>query len=296
MQRNILLAGTAVCALAIAACSGTPQTLLSPTGAIDGTAAVNADGSTLKVEAPRDLGPNNAAVVSTLRPTLTFTNPSGRFANVGWAYEIELVNANNNVVYSRTVGESGGSSAHTLESDLTYSDNFWFRVRARLGNDVGPWSDYAQFRTLDRPSFVAPAPSGGNGGLPFAIPAECGPFGSGNRIGCVLAIAAQSDEWAACARGSGVGCHRFTRQVGIALAASDPGWTLIQAQPGGHACNCFGCGASDGTMFREDTVVYHGREVYDIIAGAGGPSPSLGWSFTPGPRAGDSPVLPAACP
>ncbi len=32
-------------------------------------------------------------------------------------------------------------------------------------------------------------------------------------------------------------------------------------------------------MFREDTTVYAGRNVYDMIVGAGGPTPSLNWSF-----------------
>ena len=35
---------------------------------------------------------------------------------------------------------------------------------------------------------------------------------------------------------------------------------MIQAAPGGHACNCYVCGPSDGTMFREDTTVYGGAQ------------------------------------
>ncbi|HXG89019.1 MAG TPA: hypothetical protein VNJ02_11845 [Vicinamibacterales bacterium] len=244
----------------------------------------------MKVGDPTDLGPNNT-LVSSLRPTLSFTNPVGRFARVGFAYDIEVFNGNGTLVYSRTIGESPTTSAHTLESDLTFADNFSWRARVRLGNEVGPWSGTATFRTPDPPSpppAPTPTPAPG-GGLPFPVPAACGPGDPGNRFDCASAIAGQSIEWRDCARGSGVSCHRFTRQVAYALAQSDPAWKLIIAGPGGHACDCNSCGPSDGSMFREDTVVHNGNRVFDMIIGAGGPSPSLNWSPVPGPRSGDTP-------
>ena len=291
MQRNIKRAWLLVCVFGLAACSGTPQTLLSPTAMEPTTTFVNPDGSTIKVEKPRDLGPNGV-VVNTLRPTLTFTNPPGRFANVGFAYDIEIQNANGAVVYARTIGETTTSGSHILEDDLSYSDTFWFRVRTRLGNQVGPWADFAQFRTLDRPAPPPPPPTptptpvpDGNV-LPFAVPGSCL---AGNGAICAFEMAAFSVEWARCRAGDGVGCHRFTRQVVYALSLTDPNWKMIQAAPGGHACNCFSCGPSDGTMFREDTTVYGGRDVYDMIVGAGGPAPSLTWNFVGPPRSVDGP-------
>jgi hypothetical protein len=111
----------------------------------------------------------------------------------------------------------------------------------------------------------------------------------------VLAVASQSLEWQGCAAGSGTRCHRFSRQVVYALAQSDPNWQMIQAAPGGHACNCNFCGPSDGTMFREDTTVYGGTQVFDMIVGAGGPTPSLGWSFVGAPRNVDGPANAPLC-
>ena len=66
--------------------------------------------------------------------------------------------------------------------------------------------------------------------------------------------------------GIGVGCNRFTRQVVYALSRTDPNWKMIRAAPGGHACSCSSCGPSDGTMFREDTTVYVGTRVFDMIS------------------------------
>ena len=131
-------------------------------------------------------------------------------------------------------------------------------------------------------------PTGGS--LPFPVPAECGPFGPDNRFACAAAVAAQFRRNGGSAPAArGVNCHRFVRQVVYALSRTDANWRMIVAAPGGHACNCSGCGGSDGTMFREDTTAYGGNRVFDLVVGAGGPSPSLSWSPVPGPRAGDSP-------
>jgi hypothetical protein len=291
MFRPTKFALIALCAFTLTACSGTPETVLSPSATDSGSAALNPDGSNLKVTAPTNLSPGGGAVIDTVRPTLTFTSANARFQGGPLDHELQVVNANDQVVYT----SSSVSSPHGVPNDLSYADNFWWRVRARVGDQFGPWSDYSAFRTPDPPSLVAAPPSGG-GAPPFPVPAECGPFGGGDRFACASAVAALSVEWQRCRGGSGLGCHRFTRQVAIALAQSDPNWAMIMAAPGGHACNCNSCGPSDGTMFREDTVVYAGRTVYDMVTGAGGPSPSLTWSFVPGPRPGDLPVLPSSCP
>jgi hypothetical protein len=293
MDRNTKRAALIVCVLAMSACSGTPQNLLSPSAVAPSATSANADGSDLKVSKPTDLGPTGT--VNTLRPTLTFTNAVGQFTTVGLAYEVEVQNAAGTIVYSRTIGETPTSGSHTMESDLTYSDNFWFRARARLGPQVGPWADFIQFRTFDPPALSPTAPpttTGGSSGLPFPVPASCL---AGNGASCSFEIAGLSAEWARCRGGDGVGCHRFTRQVVYALSRTDPNWQMIQAAPGGHACNCFGCGPSDGTMFREDTTVYAGSQVYDMIVGAGGPAPGLTWSFVGAPRNVDVPSNAPVC-
>jgi hypothetical protein len=291
MHRTTIVALAALCAVTLTACSGDPGTMLSPSGVAPGTSALNPDGSNLKATAPTGLSPTGGAVLNTVRPTLTFTAATALHQGAALDHELQIVNANDQVVYS----SQSASSPHGVPTDLSYADNFWWRVRARQGGAFGPWSAYAQFRTPDPPVATAP-PQGASGSLPFPVPAECGPFGPDNRFACASAVASQSVEWQRCRAGDGLGCHRFTRQVGYALAQFDPAWTLIMAAPGGHACSCTGCGGSDGSMFREDTVVHNGNRVFDMILGAGGPSPTLAWSAVPGPRPGDLPVLPALCP
>ena len=290
MTRKKLFSGVVGIAL-MAACSSTPGTPSSPSGVTPTDSALNPDGSSLKATAPGSLSPNGSTVDSR-RPTLNFSASTGKYQPLnGAVYELEVLNAQGTTAYSRD-GVTGTS--HTLEADLTYADNYTWHVRARVGPDAGPWSSFAGFRTPDPPP--PPPTATGGPGLAFAIPAACAAPGDGDRFACVAAIAAQSAEWSACARGIGVGCHRFTRQVVFALSQSDPNWQMIQAAPGGHACNCSGCGPSDGTMFREDTTVYAGRNVYDLIVGAGGPTPSLNWSFVGAPRNVDAPGNAPVCP
>ena len=296
MQRNTKLAWLAVCVLTASACANSPESMTSPTGVAPTVTFANPDGSMVKVSPPRDVGPNGVTV-TTLRPQLTWTNPAGVYATVGYSYDVEVLNSGGAVVYSQTaLGESPGSGSHTLVSDLEYSTDYQSRVRARLGNQVGPWSVFAQFRTYARPGAAPPTAGGGTGAagsLPFPVPASCL---AGNGANCVSDVASQSQEWARCRGGDGIGCHRFSRQVVYSLSQGDPNWRMIQAAPGGHACNCNSCGPSDGTMFREDTTVYGGSQVYDMVVGSGGPAPSLNWSFVGAPRNVDTPASAPLCP
>jgi hypothetical protein len=269
MKRTMLQGGLVAVALAALAvsCTNTPETVLTPSGVTEVESFANPDGSTVKATAPTNLSPNGVTL-NTRRPTLSFTNPTGKYV------------------------------------DLAFATTFWWRARGRLGTQVAPWSGFAQMRTQDPPpptttttTTTVPPTTGGGGGLPFPIPAACGPAPSpANRLPCVLAVAALSAEWANCARGIGIGCHRFARQVVYALAQSDPLYRMIAAAPGGQSCNCNFCGPSDGTMFREDTTVYNGNQVFDMIGGAGGPTPSLGWSAVGAPRPGDIPTVAPLCP
>jgi hypothetical protein len=288
MQRKTFLAWPAVCVLILMGCSGSPQSALSPS-AVDATATfINPDGSTMKVRAASNLTPTGT--ISTQRPTLTFTNSVAVLVQVNLGHQLEILNAQGASIYNVTLPETAGTTSHAVEVDLPYAENFTWRVRAISGINFGPWA-LASIRTPIPPA-PPPPPTGV---LPFPVPEACGPFGPDGRLPCVLAVAAQSVEWQRCAAGNGVGCHRFTRQVVHALSRFDQNFQMILVG-GGHGCTCTGCG-DGGERYREDTTVYGGRRVYDMITGAGGPTPGLSWSFlgSNGPRAGDSPADAPLC-
>ena len=287
MQRKTFLAWPVVCVLILMGCSGTPQSALSPS-AVDATATfINPDGSTMKVRAASNLTPTGT--ISTQRPTLTFTNSVAVLVQVNLAHELEILNAQGVQVYRRDLPETAGTTSHAVEADLPYAENFTWRVRARSGINFGPWAT-ASVRTPDPPTPPAPP----TGVLPFPVPAECGPFGPHGRLPCVLAVAAQSVEWQRCSR-SGVACHRFVRQVVYALSRSDPNFKLIQVGSG-IGCDCNTCGFS-GLRYREDTTVYGGRSVFDMVFAAGDPAAAPVWNHQGdgGPRPGDVPADAPLC-
>lgn len=252
------------------------------------------------IEAPTPLEPIGA--IGTNRPTFKVRNGrvTGPAGDIVYRFEVGTSPAGPPAAVITQAPGSDGTTAMFL-GDLPWATTIYWRAWATNGRVNSPFSPVVSFTTPPSPAGPAPSPPpgggtpGGGSPLPSPVPPECGPGDPGNRIDCVRAVAAVSVEWDRCRAGSGVHCHRFTRQVVYALSRSDPNWKLIQAAPGGHACNCSSCGPSDGTMFREDTTVYAGRQVYDMITGAGGPSPSLSWSPVEGPRPGDTPADAPVC-
>lgn len=275
MIRTILLRSTVTMVVAaLVACSEAPTSVVAPSAAPGSTAAA-ADGSTLKVSAPTLQSPVGGERVATRRPTFTFTASAGRHASTTAGYRVELLDDNGALLLARTV--SAGTTSLAADTDLDLGRSYLWRVRAELDGAFGPWSAFGSFLAPAEATVQVP----GTPTLPFPVPAECGPgYAVGNRIACASAVSRVSAQWGACARGSGIGCHRFTRQVIYSLAQSDPAWRMIVAAPGGLSCDCNSCidGSGNGRdRMREDTTSYNGR-VFDMVSGAGGPTPGLQWS------------------
>jgi hypothetical protein len=148
-KRFVLCSATALLALVVA-CSKTAETPVSPGAADDVTAAaIPADGSTLKVNAPNPVSPtNNAQPDGSI--VLVATKAQGKFTNINPTYEFEVKNAGGGVVYSRVTGGVGAGPdnvQHTVETALEFDSPHTWRVRATQGSAVGPWSTTASFRT-----------------------------------------------------------------------------------------------------------------------------------------------------
>lgn len=155
MKYVSVVAMTAIVALGVS-CTGTPMSPTSPSAATGGTTAANADGSNLKVTAPGVVAPFDSERVDSRRPTLVWTNATGKHEPIGFFYELEVVNAADQVVYGITVGETPNSGSHQLGADLAYDTPYGWRIRAGLGNDRGPWSVWGNFRTPLAPVAAAP--------------------------------------------------------------------------------------------------------------------------------------------
>ena len=89
MTKRLFVAFVIACALAAVRCSQSPDVPTAPSAVGASGGALNPDGSTLKISAPAALSPSGVTV-DTRRPTLSFSNATGRYAAVGLIYELEV--------------------------------------------------------------------------------------------------------------------------------------------------------------------------------------------------------------
>ncbi len=150
--------GICLAALTIsAACSKSPEAPTAPSAATQAApSAAGADGSTLKFNAPALVTPVERARAEDRRPTLVWANAQSKYAGIGVAYDIE-VSTPTATVYTQTVGESPDFGAHIVPFDTDFDTVYSWRVRARVGNEFGPWANWAEFLSTARP--VATGPS-----------------------------------------------------------------------------------------------------------------------------------------
>ena len=124
-------------------CAQTPQAVTAPSAAVGGSLADAADGSSLKVTAPAVVSPTDGVLAEDRRPTLVWLNSTGRYGNIGVAYDLEL-STPTTVVYSTTVGETPDTGARLVPFELEYSTVYSWRVRAPL-RYARPWSSWGSF-------------------------------------------------------------------------------------------------------------------------------------------------------
>lgn len=278
MHHRSLLGSLALAAAIAVGCSGSSQNPTAPTSPTSGDPDAAADGSTLKVTAPTPVSPVSDFRINDRRPTLRIANSQGRFAGSAFSYEFVVLTTSGAVVRSATVagGEGTTTWVYPLATELQGNARYQWRARAVLDGAHGPWSATATFQTV-------------------AAPANCeavDPWWQ-ERSACIATVAATSAEWQRCSAGSGVACHRFTREVARALAMGDPNWGLLGKSPGTQQCTLNRCGSLGGDGFGEDIIAYcrnpatcrnrfgpNGRndiQSIDIIQGAGGAGAKLTW-------------------
>lgn len=141
------------------ACSQSPGTPISPSGAGPAGTGAAADGSTLKVPAPTQVSPINNARTTTRQPTLIFNNVNGKYVGSTFTYEVEMYDARNTRIVQTTVNQgSGTTSQYTHAVNLDKDSPYTWRVRARAGSYFGPWSPSAGFITVKENRTPDPLP------------------------------------------------------------------------------------------------------------------------------------------
>ena len=263
-----------------ASCSQAPPAPTSPSANMEGvSAATGVGGSTLKFNPPALVTPVDGERVNDRKPTLVWANAVAKYGAAGAAYELE-VSSPTEVVYGATVDESPDFGAHALPFDLEYDTTYSWRARARIGGDVGPWSNWSEFRSPARP--VAVISSGGGGSTACAAPLSEAQPGENRRprpndSAIVRQVAA---AFPAAFLGS-------CQHAGGSWEFMDRAVDALRSKDGRYGYNAKRGNMNDPSV---DVVSYYyhpliqdinGRpEVYifDLIGGHCGPTPSVVWN------------------
>ena len=286
------MAGVTALALAttIGAC-GDKKNPTSPTGSSasgvtaggtgSGTSITNAttnpDGSTLKATSPTGLAPSGNVRVDSRTPTLTWTNASGVYQPGTFTYQIEFYRVNVLAATFEATSGSGATSSFQIPADLDYNTVYRWRVRAKIGSAVGPWSVTADFQS---PVPVATTTIGGGGGGGGIGPRTPDPVSGRLPLPNMSAVVDQvGRQYPAALRNScqeSGGTWEFMDAVIDTLRANyDTRW--------GYNCKRGNC--NDPSL---DVITYHygpgndegSKDVYiiDIIGGHCGGSPTTVWN------------------
>jgi hypothetical protein len=138
------VATACVLAATLAACNGSPNAPSSSTPAGAPTTEAGPNGETLKVQAPALVSPANDLRLDSRRPTLVANAVAGKFVGGSYSYEFELLTDGNARVDGTTLSQTTWAYPTDLERDTAYR----WRMRARMGNAVGPWSATWRFITV----------------------------------------------------------------------------------------------------------------------------------------------------
>ena len=273
--------GICLAVLAVSAsCSKSPEAPTAPSAGQGAPSAATAaaDGSTLKFNAPALVAPVEGAKAEDRRPTLLWANATSKYAGIGVAYDLEVETATAKV-YSQTVGETPDFGSHLLPFDTEYDTKYYWRVRSRVGNEFGPWANWAEFMSVSRPAAVIPT---GPGAVAGSCSAPLSPLGPGesrkprpNHSGVVRQMVSAFPYVLASSCQEHGGTWEFMDRAVDALRSVD----------GRYGYNAKRGNMNDPSV---DVVSYyyaggpeiHGRpEVYifDLLAGHCGPTPSLFW-------------------
>jgi len=216
----------------------------------------------LKVTAPDVVSPYDSERVNSRRPTLVWTNATGKHSPVGFFYELEVVNSAEQVVYAATVGETPNSGSHTLPIDLGYNTPYGWRIRAGLATERGPWSVWGNFLTPLAPVTVT---------APTTTTPNTGTVGPARSIGFQEAyniIVKIHNEGRFNLGGSSSRDYRVNFIFGAVAAIhyGHPRWN-----PQGPDSNWCVKDAGGGRPPSDDVLVRcNTREAWDLISGAGG--------------------------
>lgn len=138
-----------VIALGLVASCTQPGTPLSPSSSFPSSADAGPGGETLKVTAPELVFPVGNIEVDDDDPDFEFGHAEAKYTSTvsTFKYDFELYEEGA-LVHSMSLPQgSGNTTSFEIPAALDRGEEFTWRVRARLGTLVGPWSATGAFET-----------------------------------------------------------------------------------------------------------------------------------------------------
>jgi len=282
----------AVCAAGAMACESGMQSPVSPSAVAGGASALNADGSNLKVNAPLALTPLFEATNISVTPVLAARASSGNFVTgAALAHRFQVADSDtfaNILVTGMGTTDASNVTRFTVDPALTASKRVLWRVRAELGDAVGPWSNVMAFTTAGATATTVPSPTPTTSGPRPADP----PAGVRLPLPDMQSVLARfSNASDSCPRGLKYVNNPWQDRVIDAFRAIDSRWgynakpTRTAADNGGVAVIAAG-----------DEAAYHysagpdqgSTEVHlvDMLGGHCGTAPTLTWRVFTGEEPG----------
>lgn len=142
-----------------AACSQAADSPMSPTSPMVSTFA-GANGETMKVSAPQLVFPVSVVDLDDDDPDFEWLNAKAKYAGAKvFTYDFEVYVGSARVVSLSRQEGSGGRTRFEIPSVIDRGTQFTWRVRARQGTLVGPWSSSASFSTKALPTCLSQGPN-----------------------------------------------------------------------------------------------------------------------------------------
>ncbi len=151
-----------MCAAAAMACEGGMRSPVEPSAVTGSGAALNPDGSNLKVSAPIALVPLFEQTNISLTPQLAAIGSQGRnvSGNPGLSYRFQISDNDFATIVTTGTGavDASGIVRFTVDPALSAAKRYVWRVRAEMSDAVGPWSNLGAFTTAGSGGQVVPTP------------------------------------------------------------------------------------------------------------------------------------------
>jgi hypothetical protein len=148
-----------LCAVVAVGCESGMRSPVSPSAVAGGVAALNSDGSNLKVTAPLAIAPLFEATNIALTPTLAARAGAGLYEVAPFAQRFQVSDSDQFTnILSSGMGsvDASGVARFTVDPPLAAGRRVVWRVRAESGDAFGPWSNVMAFTTAGAGSTPVP--------------------------------------------------------------------------------------------------------------------------------------------